>query len=376
MTRTQVNHLIAARTGESLAVIRRLGFQLQVEPREEPVAEEIRLVVHCPFCRGQVPYPGRSRDGSTALAECDDCDVYFPFEDRDVFPASSRDGREPVAGPPPLHPGLTAARIGSSRRIPHRSPTPIPSTEESCSMITLTRSQVRRLRVAFRRSALGITHRGIVSALVLRAEGGQLRAQHRYCDLAVEHVEPGSYRPADEPRHPARRPGRLRGPGRHARRPRVRRPRPDRRPLGGPRHPAEPRVRPRHARRPPGADARRCRRPGHRTRPSCSTPWPRRPRPARPTRPAMPSSASSSRATAARSSPPTAGNCWSARASASPGPSDLLIKGSPDLRLPGPAARSAGRGGPDRHPRRLPRRPLDDLPARSRRTSGSRTSSG
>ena len=29
-------------------------------------------------------------------------------------------------------------------------------------MITLTRSQVRRLRSAFRRSALGITHRGII----------------------------------------------------------------------------------------------------------------------------------------------------------------------------------------------------------------------
>ena len=31
---------------------------------------------------------------------------------------------------------------------------------------------------------------------MLHAEGGQLRAQHRYRDLAVEHVEPGSYRPA------------------------------------------------------------------------------------------------------------------------------------------------------------------------------------
>jgi hypothetical protein len=64
-------------------------------------------------------------------------------------------------------------------------------------MITLTRSQVRRLRVAFRRSALGIAHRGIVSPLVLRAEAGQLRAQHRYCDLAVEVVEAGDRRPDD-----------------------------------------------------------------------------------------------------------------------------------------------------------------------------------
>ncbi len=62
-------------------------------------------------------------------------------------------------------------------------------------MITLTRSQVRRLRAAFRRSILGITHRGIVSELVLRAEGSQLCAQHRYCDLAVECVETGNFRP-------------------------------------------------------------------------------------------------------------------------------------------------------------------------------------
>ena len=197
-------------------------------------------------------------------------------------------------------------------------------------MITLTRSQVRRLRVVFRRSALGITHRGIVPELVLRAEGGQLRAQHRYCDLAVEYVEPGNYRPAASRRHPARRPGRLRGPGRHARRPRVRRPGPDRRPVGGPRHPAEPRVRPHHARRPRWS---RC--------PALPATWASNPAELldgpgrgdrdqhRPTRPGTPSTASSSRAAAARSSPPTAGNCWSAPASASPGPSDLLIKGSP-----------------------------------------------
>jgi hypothetical protein len=89
MTRTQVNHLVAARTGESLAVIRRLGFQLQAEPREEPT-QELRLALSCPFCRRPVAYPGRSRDGSAALAECEGCDVYFSFEDSEVFPASPR----------------------------------------------------------------------------------------------------------------------------------------------------------------------------------------------------------------------------------------------------------------------------------------------
>ena len=96
MTSAQLNCRIAARTGESLAVIRRLGFQLKSEPAEEPVAEEIHLVVHCPLCRGQVPYPGLSRDGSAMMAECASCDVYFPFEDRDVFPASSRAAASPA----------------------------------------------------------------------------------------------------------------------------------------------------------------------------------------------------------------------------------------------------------------------------------------
>jgi hypothetical protein len=63
-------------------------------------------------------------------------------------------------------------------------------------MITLTRCQVRRLRSVFRRSALGITHRGLIPPLVLRADGAQLRAHYRYRDLAVEHVEPGHDRPA------------------------------------------------------------------------------------------------------------------------------------------------------------------------------------
>lgn len=96
MTRDQLNNSIAARTGESLALIRHLGFQIVPDSRDEPAAEEITLVVHCPFCRGAVPYPGRARDGSTAMAECPDCDVYFEVRDRDVFPASSRS----IAGRP------------------------------------------------------------------------------------------------------------------------------------------------------------------------------------------------------------------------------------------------------------------------------------
>ena len=65
-------------------------------------------------------------------------------------------------------------------------------------MITITRRQARRLRGVFRRSVLGISHRGIIAPLVLRAEGTQLRAHYRYsATLAVEHVEPGSYPPGE-----------------------------------------------------------------------------------------------------------------------------------------------------------------------------------
>jgi hypothetical protein len=89
MTQNQVSHLIAACTGESLSVIRRLGFQIEPQSRGELATEELCLVVHCPFCHGAVPYPGRSRDGSNPMAECERCDVYFPFRDQDVFPASA-----------------------------------------------------------------------------------------------------------------------------------------------------------------------------------------------------------------------------------------------------------------------------------------------
>jgi hypothetical protein len=60
-------------------------------------------------------------------------------------------------------------------------------------MITITRRQARGLRGIFRRSFLGISHRGIIPPLVLRAEGTQLRVQYQHKPvLAVEHVELGA----------------------------------------------------------------------------------------------------------------------------------------------------------------------------------------
>jgi hypothetical protein len=64
-------------------------------------------------------------------------------------------------------------------------------------VIKVTRHAARRLRVVFRRSVLGISHKGLIPPLVLHAENQRLRAQYRYHDLAVEYTEPGSLRQFD-----------------------------------------------------------------------------------------------------------------------------------------------------------------------------------
>ena len=64
-------------------------------------------------------------------------------------------------------------------------------------MITITRHAARRLRAMFRRSVMGVTHRGALPPLVLHAETQQLRAQYRYHDLGIEYVEPGGHRLLD-----------------------------------------------------------------------------------------------------------------------------------------------------------------------------------
>ncbi len=93
MTQAHLDRSVADRTGESPRTIRRLGFGLQPVAPRDPGPEDSRLVVDCPSCGRVVPYPGRSRDGSPALAEClnPSCDVYFDFAEADVY------ATEPVA---------------------------------------------------------------------------------------------------------------------------------------------------------------------------------------------------------------------------------------------------------------------------------------
>jgi hypothetical protein len=65
------------------------------------------------------------------------------------------------------------------------------------NLITITRSKARTLRSVFRKATLGIRHRSFIPPLVLHTEGTHLRSQYQYDSLAVEYLEPGSYRPLD-----------------------------------------------------------------------------------------------------------------------------------------------------------------------------------
>ena len=84
MTQPLLERAVADALGEPLATVRRLGFGLTTLDRPaEP--DDPRLVLDCPFCGRAVPYPGRARDGSLALAECLRCDVYFDFAEVEVY---------------------------------------------------------------------------------------------------------------------------------------------------------------------------------------------------------------------------------------------------------------------------------------------------
>ena len=242
-------------------------------------------------------------------------------------------------------------------------------------MITLTRSQVRRLRAAFRRSILGISHRGIVSELVLRAEGSQLRAQHRYCDLAVECVETGNYRPVTSLAIPldaladfegaAETPVTLESAA------------PDRTVVrwedrGIPQSREYSLITPVDRQEP---------------MPALPTTWASNPAElldalAEATETGTPDS--TRYALDMHPAPGQPRPDRRHRRPATAGPLGLQLsldrrppdQGPPDLRLPGPAARSAGRGGPDRYASSSSASVPGPSPARSRRMSGSRPWSG
>jgi len=89
LTQAQLDQEVASATGESLKTIRTRGFGLVSEKPADLEPEDLQLQLTCPFCGEHVPYRGGSSDGSAPLAECDRCDLEFPFEPDEVYAAST-----------------------------------------------------------------------------------------------------------------------------------------------------------------------------------------------------------------------------------------------------------------------------------------------
>ena len=61
MTQMQLTCQIARITGEPLSTVNRLGFSVIPEQPDGLEPENVKLVLDCPFCGQQVPYPGLGR---------------------------------------------------------------------------------------------------------------------------------------------------------------------------------------------------------------------------------------------------------------------------------------------------------------------------
>ena len=87
MTQSQLESTMAHATGESVCLVRHRGFGVASLEARSFAADDLMLVLDCPFCRHRVTYPGLTRNGSPAMAECLGCDVYFDFAMDEDIPA-------------------------------------------------------------------------------------------------------------------------------------------------------------------------------------------------------------------------------------------------------------------------------------------------
>jgi hypothetical protein len=117
MTQAQLDNQIANITGEPLTRAHFLGFGLITEQQDDLEPEDVKLVLDCPFCGRPVPYPGRSTDGSEAMAECDRCDVYFGFDPDEIYTVAADEptGKTAQTASRPSHCHVKA-RAQSKRR--------------------------------------------------------------------------------------------------------------------------------------------------------------------------------------------------------------------------------------------------------------------
>ena len=84
MSRSRLNTLVARATGESRRTIRGRGFGLL--KLEVPMASPpSHLCLSCPGCGSDVPLSSTPDGILPEWAECDQCDIAYPYEAQEVF---------------------------------------------------------------------------------------------------------------------------------------------------------------------------------------------------------------------------------------------------------------------------------------------------
>jgi hypothetical protein len=86
MTRSLLHATVARLTGESLATIQRIGFELDRQDRHnDPDADDPLAVIDCPCCGGTVVLAWNRTDELTEFADCRRCETVFPYSPDEVY---------------------------------------------------------------------------------------------------------------------------------------------------------------------------------------------------------------------------------------------------------------------------------------------------
>ena len=82
MYRDDLSCAVADVTGESVAVIDHLGFQIY-DPFDDDDNET--LVLDCPFCGGTVLLSTTGPEALPEVAECVRCDTLFDYQEHEIY---------------------------------------------------------------------------------------------------------------------------------------------------------------------------------------------------------------------------------------------------------------------------------------------------
>lgn len=83
MSRSHLHSQIARATGESLRTVAQRGFS--VLRLEVPLRPATKLRLSCPGCGNEVAIATAAPGKLPEWAECDRCDIAFPYDDRELF---------------------------------------------------------------------------------------------------------------------------------------------------------------------------------------------------------------------------------------------------------------------------------------------------